>query len=84
MSYTLRINRLCNEYQLYCLNTFIEQWSHFVIAVVGEVVKNVCNFSHHMADLVIHGKATSNSAPIEQGEGTWHLSISFNDHQNLH
>ena len=41
----------------------------FYRTAVGEVVKNVCNFSHHMADLVIHGKATSNSAPIDQGEG---------------
>lgn len=30
----------------------------------------MCNFSHHMADMVVHGKATSNASPIEQGEGT--------------
>ena len=56
-----------------------------MFAAVGDVVKNVCNFSHHMADLVIHSKATSNSAPIDQGEGTWRLHhlLSFRQEYNV-
>ena len=38
-------------------------------AVLGDLVKVIGEFSHHLGDTVIQGKATSHSAPIEQGQG---------------
>lgn len=39
---------------------------------VGVAVKSLCDFSHRLADLIIHGKATANAVSIEAGEALSH------------
>ena len=39
------------------------------ISDVGAVIQSLCDFSHRVADTVVLGYATAQTAPIEQGEG---------------
>lgn len=40
-------------------------------SAVGDTVKAISNFSHLLGDTVLFGLATSNTATIEAGEGTY-------------
>lgn len=35
---------------------------------MGDVIKQICEFSHYLADLILQGKATANAVDIEQGD----------------
>ena len=39
------------------------------VAVVCEVLKSVCEFSHQLSDTIVFGFATSHTASIEAGAG---------------
>ena len=47
-------------------------------------VKAVCDFSYRLADIIIQGKATANTADIEAGEGefSWGLKSTERAHGN--
>lgn len=43
-------------------------WSSFFSAA-GDAIQSVYDFSHFLADVIVFGFATAQSAPIEPGEG---------------
>lgn len=48
----------------------------FISATGGDVIQSVYDFSHFLADVIVFGFATSQSAPIEPGEGENYLIFS--------
>ena len=61
------------RYGINCVNVSLCEVMHdlcmYLSTVVHAVIKAICDFSHHLGDIVVLGFATSHSASIEAGEG---------------